>query len=165
VSDREKQLTRLNFVNHELRRLIDHPGLFPSQVVHVRFAALMGADSELQLTQACKDLLVAEQIQKLQEISRKQWTRRTFADGTLGWENFLLDGAIGTTFKVQKTMPKSAFQIIPTVGMRIVGDYEREEQEIVRFVQQVSGKDGSSLNLANILSHRYPLTYRLPRPP
>ena len=136
--DEEQQLRRLGFLIHELHRLFNNPGLFPSLVHQVRFAALVGSDAELQLTQACNDLLIAEQIQKLHSISRTQWTRKTFNAGALNWENFLSDGAPGTGLQTQETIPKSSFQVIPAVGMRIVGDYEREEQEIIQHIHRVS---------------------------
>src|ERR1700761_7072701 len=54
----EKQIARLRFLVSELSRLFNHPELFPSLAAQCRFSAMIGADAELQLSQACKDLLL-----------------------------------------------------------------------------------------------------------
>jgi hypothetical protein len=95
-------------------------------------------------------------MRKIMRSSRKNETRKPYVDGSRTWENFLFDGAPGTPYRVIQTIPKSVFQVIPAVGMRIVADFEREEAEIVRFVEQVgfhvvschsplAGADGPSL--------------------
>ena len=90
---------------------------------------------------------------------RKETTRSSYVRGGKSWENFLLDGAPGTPFTVERTIPKSAVQIIPAVGMRIVTDFEKEEFEIVRFVELVRLRDILSTSkrvIADSLSLKYP---------
>lgn len=49
-----------------------------------------------------------------------------------------MNGAVGTALSSKQTVPKSSFQVIPAVGMRIVGDYENEENQLVSWIQEVS---------------------------
>jgi hypothetical protein len=140
-ADKEEHIERLKFLNHELRRLIQHPQLFQSANIEARFFTLLGVDSRMQFGTACCKLLVEVEMHKIMRSSRKNETRKSYVDGSRNWENFLLDGAPGTRYKVVQTVPKSTFQIVPAVGMRIVADFEREEAKIVRFVQQVSRHD------------------------
>jgi hypothetical protein len=139
--DEEQQFARLRFLVHELRRLTQYPRLFRSANLAARFYALLGIDSRMQLGKACTDLLLEAEMRKIMRSSNKSDIRKSYVDGSRNWENFLLDGAPGTQFGVIHTIPKSIFQVVPAVGMRIVADFEREETEIVRFVEQVSLQD------------------------
>lgn len=139
----EQQIVRLRFLIHELQRLMRYPRLFGSATVEARFLALLGVDSRMQFGKACTDLLLEAEIRKIVRSSHENETRKSYLDGSRNWENFLLDGAPGTPYGVIKTTPKSSFQIIPAVGMRIVADFEREEAEIIHFVEQVSLHDMS----------------------
>jgi hypothetical protein len=152
----EQQIARLRFLIHELQRLIEYPQLFRTANIKARFFALLGADSRVQFGKACISLLLEAEMRKIMRSSHKNETRKSYVDGSRSWENFLFDGAPGTPYRVIQTLPKSIFQVIPAVGMRIVADFEREEAEIVRFVEQVSfhvvpclsplaGADGPSL--------------------
>jgi hypothetical protein len=133
----EKQIARLRFLVHELQRLIEYPRLFQTASIETRFFALLGADSRVQFGKACIKLLLEAEMRNIKRSSRKNETRKSYVDGSRNWENFLFDGAPGTQYQVIRTIPKSVFQVIPAVGMRIVADFEREEAEIVRFVEQV----------------------------
>ena len=140
----ERQRERLQFLTYEIDRLIHHPGLFPSPATQARFYAIIGLDAEIQFSQAYKELLLKAQMRRLAQTSRSRFTRVTFQPGSKNWENFLLDGGIGTSCQALQSIPKSVIQIIPAVGMRIIGDYEREENEIIRFVEEVGLMDGTS---------------------
>ena len=134
----EKQLGRVQFLAREISRLLGRPGLFPSLNVKARFLSILAADAELQFSQACKALLLKRELRNLERQSRTQLTRATYKDGSCGWENFLLNGAPGSGFVSYRTTPESIFQVVTAVGMRILADYDREEAEIVKFVQEVS---------------------------
>ena len=136
--DLNVQNRRLRFLKHELSRLQQHPQLFESNAARVRFYASLGVDSRLQFSKACIDLLFKDETRRIMQFSRTDLARRTYLNGSKAWENFLLNGAPGTSINSTTTIPKSAYQIIPAVGLRIIADYEREEADIVRFVEQVS---------------------------
>ena len=139
----EEQIMRLGFLVRELRRLLQTPQLFPSAAVRARFFAMLGVDSRLRFGEACKDLLLKAELCKIMRSARKNQTRKLYREDCRAWDNFLLNGAPGTPFEIIPTLPKSAFQVIPAAGMRIVTDFEREESEIVRWVEQVSPHDMS----------------------
>lgn len=139
--DQKIQIRRLQFIVHELTRLFRHPGLFPSGNEQVRFLAIVAIDSELDFREACGNLLIEAEIAKIDRISRESFARPLYVAGSKGWENFLLNMAPGAPEEPSqraKTIPKSAFQIVPAVGMRVIADLEREEAEIVRYVQRAS---------------------------
>jgi hypothetical protein len=138
ASKDEKQLDRLQFLAREISRILGRPGLFPSLNVKARFLSILAADAELQFSQACKALLLKRELRNLERQSCTQLTRATYTDGSRGWENFLLNGAPGSGFVSHRTTPASIFQVVTAVGMRILADFDREEAEIVRFVQEVS---------------------------
>lgn len=134
-----EQDQRLEFLAYEIERLLQHPELFPSQPTRVRFLAFLAADSRFQICEAISSLLMQSEMHTMQEMWRKNVSRKDYLEGTRGWENFLLFDAPGLPFSSTRTEPKSMVQLLPPVGARIVGDYEKEEREIVRFVQQVCG--------------------------
>lgn len=136
ISNDKNKLRRLRFLASEIVRLLEQPDLFTSPKVRARFLAVLGADSELQFSQACKALLLKREVRNLERNWRSQLTRTPYKDGSCGWENFLLNGAPGSGFASHCTIPPSIFQVVPAVGMRIIADYDREEAEIVRFVQE-----------------------------
>lgn len=138
LSSEESHLRRLQFLAHEISRLLQQPDLFVSSQVRARFLSMLSADAELHFTQACKNLLVNQELRNLERRSRKALTRTPYKDGSVGWENFLLDGAPGSGHASHRTAPTSIFQVVPAVGMRIIADYDREEVEIVRYVEEVS---------------------------
>ncbi len=163
----EEQIKRLKFLVDELQRLFQHPQLFQSNKTRARFFALLGVDSRLQFGKASSDLLVEAEIRKIMGSSRKNETRKSFLDGSRGWENFLLDGAPGTGFNYIQTLPRSVFQAVPAVGIRIVADFEREEAEIIRFVEQVSLNNmpvASSVAGADVHSLKYLSMSKLRKP-
>jgi hypothetical protein len=137
ASDHEKQMDRLGFLTREISRLLKQPGLFPSDTSKARFFAILGADAELQFSQACKALLLKRELRNLERQSRVHLTRTAYLEGSCGWENFGFNGAPGSGFTSRRTNPESVFQVIPAVGIRILADWEREEAEIVRFVREV----------------------------
>jgi hypothetical protein len=128
---------RVKFLAHEIKRLLEQPKLFPCDGSRVRFLAFLAADSRLQICEAVDSLLMQREIHVIQEAWRKNVSRKGYLEGTRGWENFLLLDAPGIEFVPGRTTPKSIVQIMPPVAARIVADYEKEEREIVRFVQQV----------------------------
>lgn len=130
---------RLELVTHETQRLLQHPELFPSESIRVKFLALMALDSELQFQEACVMLLIEGEIHELDSVRRHEYSRPLYQPGTRGWENFLLNMAPGAPEDPSNraiTTPKSAFQMVPAVGLRILADFEREEQDIVRYIDQ-----------------------------
>lgn len=142
------QISRLQFVSTETRRLFRNPDLFPSDPARVRFAALLALDSDLQFIEAVKELLLVDMQDDLNKYNRKMYTRPCYKDGSKGWENFLLNMGPGAPKRDEplETTPKSAYQLIPTVGLRIVGDANREEQGMAQWIQQVSIGDFACLH-------------------
>jgi len=136
-TNEEEQIERLRFLIHELRRLTRHHHLFPSEAIKARFFALLGLDSSLQLERACVQLLLKAEFRNIAQYVRKTETRKSYLDGSRGWENFLLNGAPGFPRKFAQKIPKSAIQVLPGAGMRIIGELQREENDIVRFVNEV----------------------------
>lgn len=137
--DLQSQHDRLQFLQHEFDRLSKNPMLFPSPVVRCRFLVLcFHRDCEYQFSKSISDLLVNRQIRSVSRISRQYLTRSTYADQSYGWENFLLPGSPGVPLNSKETKPRSAFQVLPGVGMRICSDFSREENDIVQFVYGVS---------------------------
>ncbi|RMD44186.1 hypothetical protein DV735_g1007, partial [Chaetothyriales sp. CBS 134920] len=136
---KKDQLHRLELVNGEIRRLLDYPRLFPNSSIRVRFLAILSLDAELQFHQACANRLLKSQEQELEQVSREKVTRPRYMPGSKGWENFLLNKAPGAPDIRHRviTGPKSSFQVIPAIGSRIITDLEREEREIVEYVQKV----------------------------
>lgn len=130
---------RLELITYELQRLLHHPALFPSESARVKFLALMALDSELQFQEACSGLMIEAEIHELDSVRRHEYSRPLYQPGTRGWENFLLNMAPGAPEDPSNraiTTPKSALQMVPAVGLRILADFEREEQDIVRYIEQ-----------------------------
>jgi hypothetical protein len=136
-SEQAEQDRRLTFLAQEVKRLVFHPQLFPSEVSRIRFLNFLAADSRFQLGEAVSSLLIQNEIQTIQDTWRRNVSRKNYLEGSRGWENFLLFDAPGLDFTSERTTPKSTVQVLPPVASRIVGDFEREEREIVRFVEQV----------------------------
>ena len=130
---------RVAFVETKIDQLLQQPELFPSDAVRTRFLALVGLDANLQFFGATKGLLLQSELQAIDEISKTR-SRGPYPEDTVGWENFLLNMAPGgpedPTHRAETT-PKSSLQMLSAVGLRIVRDLEREEREIVRYVDQV----------------------------
>lgn len=136
---------QLKMITYEIQRLLNHPLLFPSEAARVKFLALLALDSKLQFEEAISGLLIEAEIQELDDVRRQDYSRPSYLPGTHGWENFLLNMAPGGPEDPSNratTTPKSSFQMIPPVGMRIIGEFEREEREIVRFIEQYPGAYG-----------------------
>ena len=133
--DVEEQIQRLQFTCTEIHRLFRVPGLFPSQAVRTRFAAILASDANLHFVHAVKELLLRDTIGDIAFYSRCR-TRPTYQPGSKGWENFLLNMAPGVPLKHLRvtTTPKSSYQVIPIAGMRIVGDANREEQMLASWI-------------------------------
>jgi len=137
--DIHSQEERLEFLVYEFQRLFRHPGLFPSVAVKARFTSLcFHLDCEYQFLKSCKNHLVNREFRNVEESSRKHLTRPTYLKGSRGWENFLLPGAPGSRLGHKETEPRSAFQVLPGVGMRICSDFSREENDVVHYVYEVS---------------------------
>jgi hypothetical protein len=132
-----EQGQRIEFLAHEIKRLLQHSHLFPSDSSRVRFLNFLAADTRSQMCESISTLLMKQEMQNLQETWQKNVTRKGYLEGTRGWENFLLLDAPGVPHTSERTSPESMVQIVPPVATRIVYDYEREEREIVRFVQKV----------------------------
>ncbi|KAK5053167.1 hypothetical protein LTR84_002141 [Exophiala bonariae] len=136
----EEQALRVQFISTEVRRLFHHPGLFPSDSARVRFAALLALDSGLQFVEAVKEHLLSSLQRDMKHFNCESDAQPSYKKGTKGWENFLLNKAPGVPKTVnedpRQTAPKSAFQLIPPVGMRIVGDANREEANVHRWIVQ-----------------------------
>lgn len=146
----QEQASRLQFVSTETRRLFQHPGLFPSESARVRFAALLALDSGLQFVEAVKEHLLFGLQRDLEEWNCQSDAQPSYEKGTKGWENFLLNKAPGvpkvTGENPRQTTPKSAYQLIPAVGMRIVGDANRVEAFMQRWIDQVGIDDAIHLH-------------------
>ena len=137
--DQYAHTRRVLLVEAEVEQLLRQPELFPSNAVRTRFLALVGLDANLQFLGATKGLLLRSELQAIDHISKAR-ARDPYHEDTVGWENFLLNMAPGgpedPTHRAETT-PKSSLQMLSTIGLRIVRDLEREEREIVRYVQQV----------------------------
>ena len=121
----------------EIPRLFEYPGLFPSESLRIRFLHFIALDSDLQLCEAIGSLVMESELQGINEGWRKDVSRKRYLEGTRGWENFLMFDAPGIPLTSERTEPKSMVQAMPPIASRIVADFEREEQEILRFVQTV----------------------------
>lgn len=137
---RDAQIRRLQFICAEVKRLLENPDLFPSAAARARFAAILALDANLQFVRAVKGLLLADIQTEINGYSRAVFTRPIYQEGSKGWENFLLNMAPGAPQSDQRlrSTPKSCYQMVPTVGLRIVGDYNREEQLLERWIKDVS---------------------------
>lgn len=139
MPDIQQQHERIRFLEHEFGRLSRHPSLFPSHAIKHRFLVLcFHHDCEYHLLKSLSDLLVGRELRKLETASRTHLTRSTYVPQSHGWENFLLPGAPGIPLSSKATAPRSAFQVLPGVGMRICSDFSREENDIIQFVHAVS---------------------------
>lgn len=135
--EQPQQSQRLEFLAYEVMRLFQHPQLFPSDSSRIRFLSFLAADSRLQLCEAISSMLMQNEMQTMHVSWRKNVSRKGYIEGTRGWENFLLSDAPGLPFDSDRTEPKSMVQVMPPVASRIIADFEREEREILRFVEQV----------------------------
>jgi hypothetical protein len=140
--DTEAQIQRVQFVCTEIRRLFNHPDLFPSPSTRARFAAIISSDGNYQFIQGVKKHVLRQITEEISSFSRANYTRPTYQKGSKGWENFYLNMAPGAPLQDQRlrTQPKSFYQLIPVVGMRIVGDCYLEEQLVAEWIKNVSVK-------------------------
>lgn len=135
-SERIKQSERLDFVAHELQRLVLHPGLYPSIAVKVRFVNIcFHLDSEYNFLKTCRNLLVNNEVRHIARISHNCMTRTSYLHEGYGWENFLLPNSPGLRISHKQTEPASAFQVLPGTGMRICSDLAKDENDIHLSVQ------------------------------
>lgn len=125
-----RQVSRLKFLIHEITRLLQYPELFPSDVARGRFHAILGADPKLQFQRACENLLLKMELQSFEETQKTQVTRIPYRPGSIGWENFLFNEAPGALIACKHTSPESTVQLVTSVGLRIVGMWERNEADI-----------------------------------
>lgn len=141
-NDQDEYEDRLAMITYEIQRLLEHPLLFPSESTRVKFLALLALDSKLQFEEALSGLLIEAEIQELDDVRRQDYSRPLYLPGTHGWENFLLNMAPGAPEDPSNrasTTPKSSFQMLPPVGLRILAEYERQEQDVVRFIEKTAG--------------------------
>lgn len=144
-TDLASDVRRLEFLVHEIRRLLDNPGLFPSEPARMKFLSLLGLDAGLQFSRACSDLLIEGQVSALEVSRNKNYSQVPYQAGLKSWENFLRNMAPGAPQDPSnraRTEPKSSFQMVPAVGLRIVADFEREEQGIIRYINRAQGNLG-----------------------
>ena len=130
---------RLIYLCSEMRRLLNNPELFPSDEARVRFLACIALDPELQFHSVCASLLIKSELDEIKTLTERDYTRPTYSGDCNSWENFLLNMAPGAPDDPTDralTTPKTSFQILPPVGMRIISDLDREEREIVRYMRK-----------------------------
>lgn len=139
-AEESSRIRRLQLISSELRRLFQNPALFPSDAARVRFSSVIALDANLQFVEAVQDHLLRAIQDGLEHQNREQYCRPHFVEGSKGWENFLCNMTPGVPLSNQplQTTPKSSLQAIPTVGLRIVGDLSREDDNITGWDQQVS---------------------------
>ena len=154
--DEDDILRRLRYLSAEIERLLENPDVFPSEEARVRFLAAISIDSELQHRSACTTLLLRAEFDAIQEYTEQEFTRPSYAEDCNGWENFLLNmapGAPNDPTDRARTTPQTSFQMIPPVGMRIIGDLEREEREIEKYLSgNVLQKNQVESNTSSALS-------------
>jgi hypothetical protein len=135
--DLKAHVQRVQFVVAETHRLLQHPEIFPSSTIRTRFVAIVASDANLQFVQAVKEMLLHDIADN---ISRHYHSRNrpSFLPGSKGWENFLFHQAPGVPIQGGRvtTTPKSSYQMIPTVGLRIVGDACREEDILSTWIKE-----------------------------
>ncbi|KAI1612723.1 hypothetical protein EDD37DRAFT_317961 [Exophiala viscosa] len=154
--DMPAQVRRLQFISTEVRRLIRSPALFPSLSVRARFSALLASDANLQFAQSVKELLLHDVVGELDQFERDNFTRPTYQKDSKGWENFYLNMAPGAPTKqpILKTTPLSSYQSVPIVGMRIIGDFCREDRLLRQWVREttvpVDVKPAATTRLLNL---------------
>lgn len=146
AADDAEQRTR--FVLNEVGRLLDHPDLFPFNEARVRFLAMLTLDSELRFTVTYANLLIELELEDLEYITERDYSRKTYKEDCSGWENFLLNKAPGApkdhTDRTE-TVPETSLQLLPPVAMRIVNDIVAEEKDILTFMEENNGQfDGTS---------------------
>ncbi|KIW76913.1 hypothetical protein Z517_09357 [Fonsecaea pedrosoi CBS 271.37] len=135
--DVDEQIRRLKFSSKEVLRLLRAPDLFPSTGSRARFAAILALDANLQFVQAVKELLVRDIARDVNSYYLA-CARPMYQHGSKGWENFLLNMAPGTPigFSRTETIPKSSYQVIPIGGIRILGDAQREEEALEKWISE-----------------------------
>lgn len=150
--DFQVQEQRLKVTIGEINRLLHFPDVFPSESVRTKFLALIALDSDLQFHGACTALLLQSELEAIDHISEKR-SKEIYSKYCVGWDNFLLNMAPGAPDDLSnraKTEPESSFQVVPAVGLRIVADLEREERDIVRYVEQASTDDCLSVSVFSL---------------
>lgn len=137
--DVEEQIRRLQFLTTEVSRLFRAPGLFPSSAARIRFTAIIALDANLQFVQAVKEILLRKAVGDIAWYNHVQ-TRPSYLEGSKGWENFYLNMAPGFPSEdpPKRTTLKSSYQIVPTAGMRVVGDLHRESRFVAQWIKEVS---------------------------
>ncbi|KAK6371726.1 hypothetical protein LTS17_008549 [Exophiala oligosperma] len=134
----QAQIQRLQMISAEIRRLFQWPALFPSRAFRTKFAALVALDSNLQFVQATSSLLIRKVKAEVDEEFRQK-AAKTYMKGSKGWENFYLNMAPGvygdTEAAHMETTPRTALQVIPAVGIRVMGDLGREEQMLLQWIR------------------------------
>lgn len=125
----QQQAQRLEFLANELDRLCEHPTLFPSRSVQLRFMIIsFDYESEYSFFEACKTLMVQKSLLSVQQRSNKLLhCDASHHSSAHGWEGFLLPAEIGRDLIVERTRKNCSLQLLPAVGVRICGDLTREE--------------------------------------
>jgi hypothetical protein len=129
---------RYQFLFSEVGRLLDHPDLFPSDEARVRFLAILSLDSELRFTSVYTNLLIELELEDLEEITEREFSRSSYSEGYTGWENFLFNTAPGAPKDVtdrKEAKSKTSLQMLPPVAMRIVNDLAAEEKHVLKFME------------------------------
>ncbi|KIV97490.1 hypothetical protein PV10_01240 [Exophiala mesophila] len=131
-ADESSRIRRLQFVSTEVRRLFQNPALFPSDAARVRFASIIALDANLQFVEAVQAHLIRA-IQEELDSQNREYSRPHYVEGSKGWENFLCNmmPGVATSNRPSETTPKSSLQAIPSVGLRIVGDLSRQDDNII----------------------------------
>lgn len=99
-------------------------------------------DAEMQLVALACEMVIKSAITNLEKLRDQNYSRRPFQIDAMPWENFLLNmapGAPDDALHRAMTEPISSFQMVPAVGLRVVADFEREEQEIIQFIRRARG--------------------------
>ncbi|KAL6241328.1 hypothetical protein RBB50_011801 [Rhinocladiella similis] len=134
----QDQIQRIQMISAEVRRLFQCPELFPSREFRTKFAALVASDANLQFVQAVSSLLIRKVESEVNKVYQKK-SAKTYLEGSKGWENFYLNMAPGVYDDARaadlKTTPSSTLQVIPGVGMRVMGDLGREEQLLLQWIR------------------------------
>lgn len=137
--DSQSQIARLKFLMYEIKRLLLHQGLFPSPSARARFLALSAGSGSLKFLRTCSDLLADSEWHVYDDMWLKECSRPSYLQHSVGWENFLFNKAPGAALAPVKTVPKSSFQIIPAVTVRVMSDLEKERSEILGHIEKVCG--------------------------
>lgn len=132
------QSQRLDFLRHELNRLLNYPKLFPSPEVQARFMIIaFRLDTEHRFFSCCASLMIGRENSHIPTKSSQQMCEASKLSERYGWDRFLLSSAAENLVLRQEKETDGCFQLLPAIGMRICTDLACEQHLISGHKQEV----------------------------